>query len=184
MKIRSKLTTCSVVILAACAPTVDQALISTQPAAATTISVAQNAVDICSQTPSDRLMTANTLTSNGFKPASLDHFPNLQNLQNRTLAFEAAGGEVLVIVATDGNETACLVGGHDITPEQSFALAQPWVEKFDALTNAERGQGLSNLVVQAWASFTDERNVYISATKTWDVLEGPGSAVRLIYLEK
>ena len=71
-----------------------------------------------------------------------------------------------------------------MTPQQSYRLALPWVAKYDALTNEERGQGLSANAIQAWGRLEEDRIVYIAAYKTWDVLEVPGTAVRLLYIQR
>jgi len=88
------------------------------------------------------------------------------------------------MLGSRGSEGACIVGLEGMTAQQSFELAQPWVRKFDARTNAERGQGLAENAVQAWGTLDDMRVVYISAYKTWDVLGVPGAAARLLYKQR
>lgn len=101
--------------------------------------------------------------------------------------LQSASSEVIAIVGRDGPERVCIVGLKNMTPAQSYELAQPWVRQFGALTNAERGQGLSDKVVQAWASLRSDRKVYVAAYKSWAARRspfprGPGASVRLIYI--
>lgn len=69
-----------------------------------------------------------------------------------------------------------------MTPSQSAKLAQRWVRAFDAKSNAEVGDGLSDHVSGAWRHFFTEparipdkaaysHRVYIAAYKTWP--QGP-----------
>ena len=52
----------------------------------------------------------------------------------RAVILEKSGTDVIVLLGSRGGEGACIVGLKGMTPEQSFELAQPWVEKFDGKT--------------------------------------------------
>ncbi|MFW2545503.1 hypothetical protein ACN2XU_22975 [Primorskyibacter sp. 2E107] len=85
----------------------------------------------------------------------------------------------LVLIGSRGGEGTCIVGMEGLTPQQSYGLALPWVKSFDLQTIVERGQGLAKNAVQAWGRLEPDRDVYVAAYKTWDVLDGPGAAARL-----
>ena len=103
--------------------------------------------------------------------------------------YRSESTDVILIIGRMAKERICIVGLENMTPDQSYKLALPWVNKYDAVTNAERGQGLSDKAVQAWASFGDSWNVYIAADKSWQEKrepfpKTPGASIRLIYLPK
>lgn len=95
---------------------------------------------------------------------------------DNALAREKAGRHMVA--------ACCIVGLEGMTPQQSFQLAEPRARKFDAQTNAERGQGLVSNAVQAWASIGESRGVYVAAYKTWEVLDSRGAAARLLYVQR
>ncbi len=132
-----------------------------------------------------------------------DNFPNEKAAEAKfkSLEYEEVGGQtgfryyrsestdVILVIGRMSKERICIVGLENMSPDQSYKLALPWVNKYGAITNAERGQGLSKKVVQAWASFDDNRNVYIAASKSWQESrepfpKTPGASIRLIYLQK
>lgn len=171
--------------LAACNTSVapDPDKISALPAAASHMNLARQAAKACGTHAPDYIATATTLKKLGFRSAQ---DPRLASIDARFPGniYEAQGGAVVVQLGSVGRENGCLVGAKGMTPEQAYDLALPWVEKFGALTNAERGQGLSKKAVQAWGSLTEDRIVYIAAYKAWDLLDTPGAMARLIYIVK
>lgn len=87
------------------------------------------------------------------------------------------------------NANGCTIGLVNMTPQQAYELAKPWADKYQGKTNAELGQGLSDLVVQAWRNKTDEHTVMVAAYKTWvpgyrPFDEQPGAFVTLGYSAK
>ena len=102
----------------------------------------------------------------------------------RAVILEKPGTDVVVLLGASGGEGACIVGLEGMTPQQSFELAKPWVKTFGVRTNAERGQGLAKNAVEAWGTIEENRIVYIAAFKTWDVLDVPGAAARLLYIQR
>ncbi len=168
-------------ILAGCDTPVDPKQISATPASARAFAQAQKAVTICGKNFPKLEKTAVALRAAGFKETTEGQFAGI-NRMPRFAVMQNSEGDVLVVLG-NRSERVCLVGVEDLTPQQAFDLAQPWVRQYVATTNAENGQGLSKSVVQAWRSQDLDRTVFISATKTFPFFDDPGAAVRLIYFD-
>jgi len=54
-----------------------------------------------------------------------------------------------LLVGSRGGEGACIFGLKDMTPQQSYERALPWVGEYGAPTNEERGHGLADDVFEA-----------------------------------
>lgn len=169
------------ILLAACNTDVGQHEISAKPLPQAQMSVASRATSICAKhAPNDEGAIEDFLV-NGFHPTS---DKRLVAISNRYAGEILESGGVVVQVGKQGREFGCVIGAVGMTPEQSYNLALPWVSQYNAQTNAERGQGLSKKVVQAWGIHEENRIVYLSALKSWDVLDTAGAAARLIYIER
>jgi hypothetical protein len=139
---------------------------------------ASQAAKVCSDTFPDEKAAETKLKSLGY---------NETGGQAGFRYYRSDNSDVILVIGRMSKERICIVGLENMTPDQSYNLALPWVNKYRAVTNAERGQGLSKKVVQAWASFDDKRNVYIAANKSWQEQrepfpKTPGASIRLIYL--
>ncbi|ABD53739.1 hypothetical protein Jann_0822 [Jannaschia sp. CCS1] len=148
-------------------PPLNTATVSQTPAGAAQFALAQRAVQACGRLPdTDAARSALGrvgLSGDGTIMTSSDQ---------------------AVIVLMQGGR--CAVGLRSMTPEQSHQLAQSWVRTYDAISNAEAGDGLSPLVIGAWRSFTPNRRVFIAAHRTWpnEYSQFPdvaGAAVTLSY---
>lgn len=169
--------------LIACDASVDQAMISNVPISSLEFTDAQNAAAICGRNAPNWDAAETALKANGYLETTDPRLVGIQQ-QQRAVILESANSDVLVLVGSRGGEGACIVGAEGMTPQQSSELALPWVRQFDAQTNADRGQGLANNAVQAWGTLEEDRIVFIAAYKTWDVLDAPGAAARLLYRER
>ncbi|MFY0618598.1 hypothetical protein [Shimia sp.] len=165
--------------------TVRQDTISTTPASSSIFREAQKAVDACAQLPNEKAMYA--------KFRALGYFKD--NAENSSLQVPTSNGSHVVLksafrhdtgqIIVQANSRYCHVGLRNMTPQQSYNLAQPLVKKFNAKTNAEHGNGLSDQVVQAWrVQNVGPPTVTIGAYKTWPSNTGkwpetPGAAVTL-----
>lgn len=172
-----------ILALTSCDASVDQALISEVPVSALQFSDAQRAAEICGRNAPNWIGAEETLKANGYVETTDERLSNIQRTQ-RAVILESSNSDVLVLLGSRGGEGACVIGMNGMTPQQSFELALPWVSQFGAQTNADRGQGLANNAVQAWGVLEENRIVYIAAFKTWDVLDAPGAAARLLYVER
>lgn len=167
-------------VLVACDEPVDQSQVSTVPVSQQQFSDAQNAAEICGRFAPDMDRTEQVLRSGGYTDAQKEIFVNTARDQRITI-LESPNSDTIVVLLARRIEGLCVVGLEGMTPEQSFQLALPWVEKFGALTNAERGQGLANNAVQAWASSNEDRLINIAAYRTFEGADVSGASVRLIY---
>ena len=165
--------------LIACEATVRARDISSVPASSSQFRIAQTAVSICGQNFPGLESTASNLRAAGFQETQNPRFTGISSLQ-RFIIFEHPDASILVGLANRG-QRVCLVGLEGMTPNQSFSLAQAWVKRYGATTNAENGQGLSSQVVQAWQSANLDRTVFIAALKSFPFFEKPGAAVRLTH---
>lgn len=170
-------------LISGCDTPVNQKLVSTNPATPQQFSEAKNAATVCGRHAPNWVSASTALKSGGDTETENARLVSIQRTQ-RAVILENSGTDVIVLLGSRGGEGACIVGLKGMTPQQSFELAQPWVEKFDGKTNSERGQGLAKNAVQAWATIEEERIVYIAAYKTWDVLDVPGAAARLFYIQR
>ena len=170
-------------ILFGCDAPVNESLISTSPAGAQQFAAAKNAAANCARNAPDWAAVEIALKRAGYSETSDDRLRAIQRDQ-KAVILEAPDTDVIVLVGSAGREGACIVGLKDMTPQQSYELALPWAKKYGALTNEERGQGLADDAIQAWGSLEDDRIVYIAAFKTWDVLDVPGAAARLLYIQR
>ncbi|TCS60016.1 hypothetical protein EDD52_11626 [Primorskyibacter sedentarius] len=143
-------------------PPVNTATISQTPASNRLFAQAKEAVRICSKLP-DWKAVYSAFGAAGYEIRTLDALGQDGRVVQRTHFVNGEDAEIFLIATPRG----CTVGIENMTPAQSFELAQPWVKAFGAKTNAELGQGLSPHVVQAWRSIRDDRHVYIAAHKTW-----------------
>lgn len=178
----------SMALVSGCAriPPVNTATISKSPASSVAFAEARKAVRACSALPDVKAMF-DRFEAIGYRS------PSAPDSASRT---DLPGGKtrvVIPVVSHDDGEVIvqagagyCYVGLRGMTPQQSFTLAQLWVKRYGATTNAENGDGLSDHNVQAWRV---QRNgvpsVLIGAHKTWPWDRGrwpsvPGAAVTLI----
>lgn len=165
-------------VLAGCSATVST---SPAPAPAHQFSAAKSAASLCASEAPNWEAVENAFLANGFVETKKTR---LQTGRNE-IFLEDEDSDVLVLIGSKGKEGACIVGLPGMTPQQSYELALPWVRKYGAVSNADRGQGLSKKAVQAWAAFDDSRNVYIAAYKEWrEVLNVPGASARLLMTTK
>lgn len=167
-----------VMLLAGCAPSVDEKLISYFPAPADQIALAEDAVDICGRTPKAYQFREALFRSLGFSEPD-DPELHIMAKQKRGTVLVKPGSDVVVQLGGDGGRSGCIVGVKGMTPQQSFDLALPWVQKYEAVSNEELGQGLTHNAIQAWRTSDEDPTVFIAAYKTWDVLGVPGAAVRI-----
>ncbi|MEM8978879.1 MAG: hypothetical protein AAGD04_05305 [Pseudomonadota bacterium] len=172
------------VLLLGCGVSVDEDLISTQPAPKLEFVEARKAAALCAKHAPDWAALEEAFKSAGYAKSKDPRLAGFARSTGTAVLDKANTGMRVLVGEKNDQEGACIIGLEGMTPEQSFALAQPWVGAFEAVTNAERGQGLSQNAAQAWASFEAERIIYIVAYKTWNVLFQPGAAVRLIYIER
>ncbi|WP_321830003.1 hypothetical protein [Thalassovita sp.] len=171
------------VLLAACDAPVDQKMVSTVPASAQQFSEAQKAAAVCGRHAPNWVAASQSLKSIGYHETEDPRLASIQKSQ-RAVILEKTGTDVVVLLGASGGEGACIVGLEGMTPQQSLELAKPWVKTFGVRTNAERGQGLAKNAVEAWGTIEENRVVYIAAFKTWDVLDAPGAAARLLYIQR
>lgn len=168
-------------VLAGCSATVDNSMISTSPAPADQLSAAKSAASLCASKAPNWEAVESAFLANGFVETTDLRLKALRD----AVILEDEDSDVLVLIGSKGKEGACIVGLPGMTPQQSYELALPWVRKYGAVSNADRGQGLSKKAVQAWAAFDDSRNVYIAAYKEWrEVLNVPGASARLLMTTK
>lgn len=172
-----------ILFLSGCNPEVDDALVSATPATAQQFSTAKLAAKACAESVPDLFEAEFALKRVGFTFTEDERLKSIQSALKATI-MEAPEKGVVVLLGSRGGENACFVGLKGMTAQQSIELAIPWVKKYGALTNAEKGQGLAKNAAQAWSSFNERRNVYIAAYKTWDILDEPGAAARLLYLKR
>lgn len=195
----------SLLVLAACEiPAVDPTYISEVPADARSFARAQKAVRAC-VIDKDRETALKRFRQAGFDVSERPF--KLRSGKTFMRAFVTdPDDKVFVLFIPNG----CYVGLRNMTPAQSVQLAQRWVRAFDAKSNAEIGDGLSDHVAGAWRHFFTEpgrlpekaaydHRVYIAAYKTWpqgpydpqrlfaDDLSGlfpeaPGAAIRLNHV--
>ena len=161
----------------------DQERIIANPAPDARIAEGERAAALCQQNMPNTAATETALISSGFvKGKEESTGAGALNFAN---SYTSADGTVVTTVGSQGsNEKLCLIRIAGMTPEQSVTLAQPWVQEYGALTNAERGQGLSRDAAQAWGSVESDRIIYISAIKNWRADEIPGGAVRMIHIQR
>lgn len=173
----------SVFAVSACDPAVNTDMISTTPVSALEFSEAQKAAQVCGRHAPNWSTVENELAAIGYFETTDERLSGVQRDQ-RAVILESPTSDVLVLLGSRGGEGACIVGMDGMTPAQSYELALPWVREFDAQTNEERGQGLANNAIQAWGRLEEDRIVYIAAYKTWEVLDVPGAAARLLYIKR
>lgn len=177
--IKTVTTALAAATLSACDPMVDTQMISATGVSVATMSKAQQAAQICAQNAPNWVDVENALKVSGFAETQDERLTEIARAQ-RAAILENASEQVVVLVGSRGGEGACIVGARGMTPQQSFQLASPWAEQFDLQTNEERGQGLANNAVQAWGRIDDTGVIFTAAYKTWDVLDEPGAAARLL----
>lgn len=166
-----------------CDPSVDESLLSKEPASSDQFAAAQDAAAVCSRTAPNWNATEVAFKQLGFAETQDPRLQAIQKAQ-KAVILQKPSTDLVILVGSRGGEGACIVGLIGMTPQQSFQLAQPWVQKYGALTNEERGQGLAKNAIQAWGVLEEDRIVYLAAFKTWDVLGVPGSAAQLLYIER
>ncbi|MFW8635439.1 hypothetical protein [Cribrihabitans pelagius] len=173
-------------------PPVDTNTISVSPAGSVAFAEAKRAVRACTALPDDSELfdrfealgywsrpETNTASPETEDTSRTGKGGGLHYVLGPRVSHDT--GEVIV-QAGAGN---CYVGLRGMTPAQSYELAQILVTAFDATTNAENGEGLSDHVVQAWQVRDKGRpKVLIAALKTWPWGRGewpgePGAAVTL-----
>ncbi len=166
--------------LVACAPPVDESLISYFGAPEEGIAKAREAVEVCKDTSNafawdlrERMMRNAGFVDGMFE----DPERSVAHLRGTLLIH--APTDVVVQLGEDGGKSGCIVGLKGMSPAQSYELTLPWVEHFNGVTSAERGQGLTPNAIEVWRGYGTQFQVFIMAYKTWDVLEAPGAAVRL-----
>ena len=131
--------------LMACTPDVTPETVSAPPQ---DISVARQAAGICARHLPDIDAAHAAFIASGYSESTQ---PTLT--AQRGGRFLSPGDDsALVLLARQGRESICYVGAPGLSPQQAHDLAQPIVAKVGAKTNAERGQGLSRKLVQAWAA--------------------------------
>lgn len=150
-------------------PPVDTTLISKTPADAKSFAVAKQAVRACKSL---------TNRERSFRQAGFGY-----SVQPVTLRNGRESSRVIVSPPNDAvsvlvNGLSCYVGLENMTPSQSFELAQIWVKSYGAQPNSAYGDGLSDHVSGAWRIFFTEparfpdkaayrHRVYIASYKTW-----------------
>lgn len=178
----------STALISSCAsiPPVNNATISKSPASTTAFAKAKKAVRACSALPDVKAMF-DRFEAIGYRSPAAPDIASISDLPGgKTKVVVPAvyydDGEVIVQAAAGH----CYVGLRDMTPHQSFILAQFLVKRYGATTNAENGSGLSDHVVQAWRVQPEgvPSAVLIGAHKTWPWDRGrwpsvPGAAVTL-----
>lgn len=167
-------------MLSGCAPAVDEELISYFGATEENMIEARKAVDIC-------LRTSNSLAWDlreamfrqvGYVDAVFED-PERDIEEIRAVILIQPESEVVVQLGENGGKSGCVVGLKGMSPRQSYDLALPWVRHFDGVSNEDRGQGLTPNAIQTWRGVGTQFQVFISAYKTWEILETQGAAVRL-----
>ncbi|WP_220750662.1 hypothetical protein [Jannaschia sp. AI_61] len=150
-------------------PPVDTTFISTTPADAKSFAVAKQAVRAC---------RSFTNRERSFRQAGFGYSTQPVVLRNGREAFRVVVSPPndAVSVLIDGR--TCYVGLENMTPSQSYELAQIWVHAYSAQPNSAYGDGLSDHVSGAWRNFFTEparfpdkapyyHRIYIAAYKTW-----------------
>lgn len=168
-------------VLAACDTPVDPEMISTTPAPQAQFVAAQQAAATCLDLAPDWAAAEQAFRAQGFVETTDPTLVEVQRRQ-RAVILGAPNSDVVLLLGSRGGEGACLVGLPGMTPQQSMELALPWVEQFDLQTNAERGQGLAANAQQAWGRISEDQIVFVAAYKTWDILDEPGAAARLLMI--
>ena len=150
-------------------PPVDTTLVSKTPADAKSFAVAKQAVRACKSWPN---------REKNFRQAGFGYTTQTVALRN--------GREISRIIVSSPNDavsvlidgSSCYVGLENMTPSQSYELAQIWVQSYGAQPNSTYGDGLSDHVSGAWRNFFTEparfpdkaaysHRVYIASYKTW-----------------
>ncbi len=170
-------------------PQVDSSTISGSPASAKYFTKAQKAVEMCSRLP-DREAAIAGFRSLGYNTSHWEFTTRSGKKSTSGISLQEHDDQLFIYLS----ETSCIVGLKNMTPQQSYQLAQPWVRKYRAIANEKLGQGLSDHAVQAWQTKpANGVRVLISAGKTWHwdsnsipetFRKSPGASVRLIYLDK
>ncbi len=172
-----------VLLLAGCDASVDQKLVSATPASPQQFAAARNAAAVCAQHAPNWQAIEATLRSRGYvDPTDAGLRSALERQDAKVL--QTPDANLLVLLGSRPDQGACIVGLKGMTPQQSFALALPWVKQHGAETNEARGQGLADNAVQAWRATNEDQIIYIAAYKTWEVLRAPGAAARLLFVRK
>lgn len=167
-------------VASACAPPVDETLISYFGAGETEMAKAREAVDVCMRTALPGAWdTRETMIRNaGYVDATFANPDrDIDDLKGMVLIHPST--ETVVHLGADGGRGGCIVGLKGMSPQQSYELALPLVEHFDAVSNTELGQGLTPNAIEARRFWGPGYPIFIAAYKTWDILEEPGAAVRL-----
>ncbi|MCK0119465.1 hypothetical protein MWU61_02860 [Loktanella sp. F6476L] len=176
---KAKCIMCSL-MLSACAPAVDEELISYFDAAEENMSEARKAVDICLRTSNSFAwdLRESMFRQAGYVEAVFED-PERDIEEIRAVILIEPETEVVVQLGEVGGKSGCIVGLKGMSPRQSHDLALPWVRHFDGVSNEDRGQGLTHNAIQAWRGVGTQFQVFIAAYKTWEILETQGAAVRL-----
>ncbi|WP_299722115.1 hypothetical protein [uncultured Tateyamaria sp.] len=171
----------AIMSLAACVSAPPPGKISDTPVAQGTLSVAEQAVDICGRTFPNVNRALDGMLGAGFEETEERYEDGGKELDDASRQVRVQLGEQR---ADRGRKSyVCLISVIGMTPEQGFALVQPWVQRYGAITNAEAGQGLSPRAVQAWQSMTPARIAFISASKANETFREAGASVRLIIIQ-
>lgn len=176
----------AVLFLANCASAPSQFDISDVPAGAEPFRAAQEAAALCAKDAPDWKAVEARFKASGYARTKNNALDNAARAQ-KAVVLEAVDSDVVVLIGAStelsGERSgACIISLPGMTPQQSYELALPWVRKYGAVTNAERGQGLSKKAVQAWGAVGERRIVYIAAYKSADILQEPGASVRLLIV--
>jgi len=150
-------------------PPVDTTLVSKAPADARSFAVAKQAVRACRSL---------TNRKKNFRRAGFGYSTQPVALRN--------GREISRVIVSPPNDavsvlvdgSSCYVGLENMTPRQSYELAQIWVKSYSAQPNSAHGDGLSDHVSGAWRNFFTEparfpdkapyrHRIYIASYKTW-----------------
>ncbi|MEO9819961.1 MAG: hypothetical protein ABJ370_13905 [Paracoccaceae bacterium] len=166
--------------LTACVTLPPAGKISNAAVAQNTLSVAEKAVEICGRT-FPNLNSATVALMNTGIAETTRRFEGGKEL-------DGANGQIRVQLGArpvdqGRKEYVCLISVIGMTPEQGFSLVQPWVQRYDAITNAQAGQGLSPSAIQAWRSMTPARIAFIAANKANKTFRQAGASVRLIIIQ-
>lgn len=171
------------IFLVGCDEPVNEKLVSKTPVSSQQFLAAKNAAATCSRHAPNWGAVESAFKGIGYKETTDVRLKAIQSAK-KSVILEAGDSDVVVLVGSRGGEGACIVGMRGMTPQQSYELALPWVKKYRAQTNKERGQGLANNAVQAWGVLEENRIVYIAAYKTWDIFDVPAAAARLLYIQR
>ncbi|MFP7674402.1 hypothetical protein ACG74X_13725 [Marivita sp. S0852] len=144
-----------------------------QQANSAQLSLASEAVSICSNFMPDTDAVQNALRQRGY--AKLRQ-------EGPIAIYDLGAGETVAIVSTAPRrlEKICGVQAMGLTPTQGMQLIQPWVARINGIANSQLGRGIAG----AWRGRLGDDLTFIAVNANSEIRDIEGAWLRMLVVDR